>query len=245
MTSALGSHKTEHRSVGDIEYELVRKRVKNVNLRISRDGRILVSAAPRVPIYFISAFILSKAEWIKARQEEILEQGEQLTDPSLRDGELHYLWGEPYPIHLSEAKTVRCALVHNTIQLSAPANSQQEKIQRGLDNWYRAQIKSVIPSLLEKWQEVVGLDAKQWAVKKMRTKWGTCNIQDARIWLNLELAKYPMSCLEYVIMHELTHLHEYHHNKRFYALMSSFMPDWREREKMLENFFQEKSALEL
>ena len=78
---------------------------------------------------------------------------------------------------------------------------------------------------------IVGKSAAEWRIKNMKTKWGTCNIRARRIWLNLQLAKYPVSCLEYIIIHELTHLWERYHNAHFKSLMDKFCPDWRERKK--------------
>lgn len=99
--------------------------------------------------------------------------------------------------------------------------------------WYRAQLKALIPPLLDKWQPVLGVQVAEWGVKKMKTKWGSCNSNDRRIWLNLELAKKPVQCLEYIIVHEIVHLMERHHNDRFRTLMDQFMPKWRLRRDAL------------
>lgn len=104
--------------------------------------------------------------------------------------------------------------------------SERERI---LHRWYRRQLKELIPPMVEKWQRVVGVEAKQWAIKKMKTKWGACNADACRIWLNLELAKKPVPCLEYIIVHELVHLVERHHGDRFNALMNEFLPQWKAR----------------
>ena len=100
----------------------------------------------------------------------------------------------------------------------------QKNRDRALQSWYRQQLKARIPTLLEHWQPIVGQSVSAWGIKKMKTKWGTCNIQQRRIWLNLELAKKPPECLEYVVIHELVHLLERHHNDRFKALMDEFLP---------------------
>ena len=93
--------------------------------------------------------------------------------------------------------------------------------------WYRAQLKALIPTLLEKWQPVLGVQARHWGVKKMKTKWGSCNTVAKRLWINLELAKKPTMCLEYIVVHELVHLIERSHSDRFTALMDGFLPNWR------------------
>jgi predicted metal-dependent hydrolase len=104
-------------------------------------------------------------------------------------------------------------------------NSEQR--ERVLQRWYRRQLKELIPPLLQKWQGRLDVQVREWAVKKMKTKWGACNHDARRIWLNLELAKKPPQCLEYIFVHELIHLVERHHNERFTVLMNQFLPQWR------------------
>jgi hypothetical protein len=104
-------------------------------------------------------------------------------------------------------------------------NSEQR--ERVLQRWYRRKLRELIPPLLEKWQRALNVPVSEWAVKKMKTKWGACNNEAGRIWLNLELAKKPAQCLEYIIVHELIHLLERHHNDTFTHLMNQFLPQWR------------------
>ena len=99
---------------------------------------------------------------------------------------------------------------------------------------YRDEIKKVVPELLEKWQPIVGKKASDWGIKKMKTKWGSCNIEQHRIWLNLELVKKPLACIEYILVHELVHLHDRNHNEHFKCLMDKFMPDWRSCRDLLK-----------
>lgn len=103
----------------------------------------------------------------------------------------------------------------------------QEKKQEILHAFYRAELKKLIPELLDKWQPILDVTASAWGIKRMKTKWGTCNIEARRIWLNLELAKKPVQCLEYILVHELTHLLERHHNERFTGLLDQHLPQWR------------------
>jgi predicted metal-dependent hydrolase len=105
--------------------------------------------------------------------------------------------------------------------------------ERVLQRWYRQQLKELIPPLLQKWQLVLGVQVNDWAIKKMKTKWGACNSKAGRIWLNLELAKKPVQCLEYIIVHEFIHLLERHHNDNFAVLMNQFLPQWRSRRSEL------------
>jgi predicted metal-dependent hydrolase len=98
---------------------------------------------------------------------------------------------------------------------------------RILNQWYRQQLKELIPPLIQKWQAALGVNVEDWGVKKMKTRWGTCNIEARRIWLNLELAKKPVQCLEYIVAHEIVHLIERHHNDRFISILDKHLPHWR------------------
>ncbi|MCA6517849.1 MAG: M48 family metallopeptidase [Pseudanabaena sp. M110S1SP2A07QC] len=102
-----------------------------------------------------------------------------------------------------------------------------EKRLEIIQQWYRTQLKAIIPALIDKWKAIVGVEINEWGVKQMKTKWGSCNIEDHRIWLNLELIKKPLHCIEYIIVHELVHLLERHHSDRFKAVMDKVMPHWR------------------
>jgi predicted metal-dependent hydrolase len=107
-------------------------------------------------------------------------------------------------------------------------NTTREQRRKVLTEWYRRQLKQLLPALIEKWQPIIDVEVKAWGVKQMKTRWGTCNIPAQRIWLNLELIKKPLNCLEYVVVHEMVHLLERHHNARFKAYMDEFLPHWRE-----------------
>ena len=134
--------------------------------------------------------------------------------PNLADGALRQL--ERWRKQL-EAERRREHLGHTTV----------ERREQVLHDFYRAELKRLVPELLEKWQPRLGVEARAWGIKRMKTKWGTCNIDARRIWLNLELAKKPVQCLEYILVHELAHLHERHHNERFTALLDENLPHWR------------------
>ncbi len=119
-------------------------------------------------------------------------------------------------------------LKNNTkIVLYVSPNTSKENRALVVNNWYRQQLKKAVPVLLDKWQAIIGKQVDDWRVKKMKTKWGSCNIAAKRIWINLELAKKSPECLEYILVHELVHLHERHHNEKFMRLMDKFLPNWR------------------
>jgi len=119
------------------------------------------------------------------------------------------------------------------IDLYVPAGSDAQEREEIMLRWYRKELKALVPPLIEKWQEVIGVSVDDWRIKKMKTRWGSCTIEARRIWLNLELAKKPIPCIEYIIVHELVHLLERNHTDRFRDLMDQFMPQWRYCRDML------------
>lgn len=145
-------------------------------------------------------------------------------------GETHFYQGTGYTLQMVPTAGRARVVLHEELkhlELHLPAESTAAQREHLLTAWYRAQLKAQLPALLAKWEPIVGQQATCWGVKQMKTRWGTCNIQAKRIWLNLELIKCPPRCLEYVVVHELVHLHERYHNARFWGFMDEFMPEWR------------------
>jgi len=144
-------------------------------------------------------------------------------------GESHYLLGRRYRLRVLEQDGPnRIELKGNSeLAIRDRPGTGRDKREQVLNEWYRRHLKSLVPGLIARWQPVIGVRVADWGVKKMKTRWGSCNVRDQRVWLNLELAKKPPHCLEYVLVHEMVHLLERHHNKRFKALMDQFMPQWR------------------
>ncbi len=100
--------------------------------------------------------------------------------------------------------------------------------------WYRQELKKVLPTMAQECEKKTGISANEFRIKNMKTRWGTCNVHEGRIWINLQLAKKPMDCLEYVLIHELVHLLEKNHTSRFYRLVEDFYPTWKETKKRLD-----------
>ena len=122
------------------------------------------------------------------------------------------------------------------IDLYVKEGNNETQRKNVMTSWYRQQLKQDIPQLIAKWEPIINVEVKDWGVKQMKTKWGTCNTQAKRIWLNLELAKKARHCLEYVVVHEMVHLLERSHGERFVALMNRFMPNWRFYKDELNRF---------
>jgi hypothetical protein len=153
-------------------------------------------------------------------------------------GESHYVQGRRYRLDVVEQNapaTVR--LRNNTfLELRVRPGTDRQKREAVLAQWYRQQLRQQIPALIARWEPIIGVTVAEWGIKKMKTRWGTCNIQARRIWLNLELAKKPVACLEYILVHEMVHLLERQHNDQFRAYMDRFLPQWRLHRDTLNQF---------
>ncbi len=221
--------------VNGVPVEIVRKAIKNLHLGVyPPHGRVRVAAPLRVSDNAVRLAVIGKLGWIKRQRAKFDAQPRQ-SERDMVSGESHFFLGQRYRLHVVHDHGPAKVIVRNksTIELYVRIDSDAGQRERLLQRWYRQQLKELIPPLLEKWQTKLGVQAKQWAIKKMKTKWGACNGKARRIWLNLELAKKPLPCLEYIIVHELVHLLERHHNDTFTALMNKFLPQWRSRRSEL------------
>lgn len=225
-------------TIGQLVIDVVKKDIKNIHLGVyPPDGNIRIATPLKVNDDRVRLFAISKLPWIKKQQAKFQAQSRQ-SPREFVSGESHYLQGRRYLLnviyHQSSPKVI---IKNNTnIHLFVRENSTLEQRKKVMTEWYRQQLKEQIPTLLNKWQSITGLTANDWGIKQMKTKWGSCNITEKRIWLNLELAKKPQHCLEYVIVHELVHLLERNHNERFIAYMDKFMPQWPIYKEELSQF---------
>jgi predicted metal-dependent hydrolase len=215
--------------LGDITVEVTQKDIKNVHLSVYPPfGQVKIAAPERMDLDTIRIYAISKLTWIRKQQAKIKSQKREAPREYLTK-ESHYYFGKRYLLKVIEHNLSPVVkLKHNTIELYIRPDTSTEKRKEILEEWYRAQLKVKIPELISKWETVMDVQVNDYGIKKMKTKWGTCNIGAKRIWLNLELAKKPVCCLEYIIIHEMTHLLERNHNTRFVALMNSFLPNWKE-----------------
>lgn len=230
------STKTEIEIAG-IKIFLTQKRIRNLHLRISApDGEVRVSAPLRYGITRLREFILQKIEWIKKNQiriRKLRDEGKIILPKKFISGEEHYFFGEKFLLELvqnSTANKVLCGvevLQRNVIELHVKKLSNFAQRQKLMDNFYRKHLKEVVPGMVTKYEEKMGVAVAEFRVKKMKTRWGTCNVKARRIWLSLELAKKPLGFLESTVVHEMVHLLERGHNKKFYGLMDRFMPEWQ------------------
>lgn len=222
-------------NISGLEILVLRKNVKNLNLRVyPSEKEVKVSVPKRAPKALIHKFIESKLPWIRKHLNRVPVKKSR---PGLKftTGEMHLVWGKPYTLQIIEKKKAPKVLLNNDKELilQVRPESDSEKREQVLNEWYRSQLKDTIPQLIAKWEPVMGVSVREFGVKRMKTRWGTCNIRDRRIWLNLDLAKKRPILLEYVVVHEMVHLLERLHNERFYAYMTRFFPRWQSLRKEL------------
>ena len=215
--------------VSNISVDVVRKNIKNLHLAVyPPNGRVRVAVPLRMNDDAVRLAIISKLSWIKRHQTKFAGQ-ERQSPREFVTGESHYFQGRRYRLNVVYHNGAPKVVISNntTIDLVVREGSDKSQRQRVLTQWYRRHLKEQIPALIDKWQPVLNISVAEWGVRQMKTKWGTCNIRAHRIWLNLELVKKPVHCLEYIIVHEMLHLLERNHNDRFKLLMDKFMPQWR------------------
>lgn len=215
--------------IANVQIDVVRKNIKNMHLAVyPPHGRIRLAVPENTDEEILRLFAISKLGWIKKHVKNFKEQARE-TKRDYVSGESHFFQGKRYILEVHEDKGYSKVSVNGTkkINFKVPTGATTEDKARVMKEWYRKQLKIQIPPLIQKWEKVVGVQVNDWGVKQMKTKWGACNVDAKRIWLNLELAKKPVICLEYILVHELVHLHERNHNDRFIALMNQFMPKWR------------------
>ncbi|MEX2402406.1 MAG: SprT family zinc-dependent metalloprotease [Rhodothermales bacterium] len=215
--------------VSGIEVEVVRKDIKNVHLSVyPPSGRVRIAVPVHVDDEAVRLAVIDRLDWIRRQQRELAEQPRQ-SRREMVTGESHYVWGHRYLLNVIRHQGPNIVRLRKptTLEMFVRPEAGAERRRDVLAEWYREQLKERIPQLVTEWEPVLGVEVAEWGVKQMKTKWGSCTPDDRRIWLNLELAKKPPECLEYIVVHEMVHLLERHHNDRFRALMDRFMPKWR------------------
>ncbi len=222
--------------IDGIPIEILRKPIKNMHLRIyPPDGRVRVSAPLRLSLNHILQQLHMKKEWLHKERARMQERP-TTREPQMQTGEQHYFLGEAYTLHV-ENSSVRTPIIltNDKIILNIKPHASTHEKKSSLNKWYQTQMQSIVPTLIKKWQPIMGVTVSDWRCRTMKTRWGSCNIRSKRICLNLVLIKKPPLCLEYVLVHEMVHLLEASHNARFYQLMTRFMPDWKTHQTQLSS----------
>lgn len=224
--------------VNGLHIAIEKKAIKNMHLAVyPPDARVHVSAPEYLDDNDIRSFIISKWDWIESQRTKILNQPRQ-TEREYVSGETYYHLGSQYRLRVLEKPGCAHTLEKQggfLIMTVQPGTSTENRALV-LREWQRAELKTLLQEVVPTWLDRLEESDVNWEVKQMRSQWGSCVAKKRHVLFNLELARVPRSCIEYVVLHELTHLKVQNHNKMFEALLTKYMPQWRARRKELNEF---------
>lgn len=231
---------SNHKLVYDgrtIEYEVIRKDVKNVNLRVKPDLKVVVSASERVPQQFIDDLIYDKAPWILKRINEFKETLTEVTERKYISGESYKYLGKQYRLKVIEDNYNKVMFKSGYLMLHVKDTSNHNKKEHLVKTWFREKAIEKVAESLERVYPLVekyDIIKPTWEVRLMKARWGSCQKEKEHIILNSELIKAPKYCIDYVVLHELIHLKYKNHDRQFYSFLTSLMPDWKFRKEILD-----------
>ncbi len=224
--------------IGALEVLVVRKPIKNLHLSVlPPDGKIRVSSPAHMKDDAIRTLISTRIPWIKKQRQKFSNQARQ-TERKYITGDSYYLFGDRYRLEVIEKNEVPKVILKgkSKIVLQTRPGTKMEKREEQMLDWYRELLRPVLAGLFIKWQKKIGISPKSYSIKRMKTRWGTCGKESRRIWINLELVKKPVECIEYVVVHELLHLIEKNHNDRFTSSITKYLPKWHSTKEELNRF---------
>lgn len=210
-----------------------RANYKNTAVKVIADGSVRVTAPKYISDVNIKNIIEKNLREIKEVQKNFLEKNSQY-GLTYENGTKHYLWGRDYTLEIVKASSYKVQVDGSKIVIFTPYPTDIEKNKRQLEGFYRKELMLVTDHLVRVYSNMMGLKVKEYRIKNMKTRWGTCNATKRRIWINLQLARWPLYCLEYVVVHELAHFFESKHNEEFYSIVEKYFPKWREAENQLK-----------
>ena len=209
-----------------------RRKMKNIYLKVEKNADVVVSSPPRTPNYIIKKLVQENVAEIKLRRNNILKNGH--TVKNYVTGEKHYVFGRELTLEVRLGEKNKVTISNDKLILSVKDKYQDR--EQIVTKELRKVVYNKCLEFLSKYEKTMNVHAEQLRIKKMKTRWGTCNIEAKRIWINYELVKYPVECLEHTIVHELTHLLETNHTPRFYTLLGKYYPNYRENDKLIKKF---------
>lgn len=221
-------------TIRGIDVDVIYKDIKNLHIGVYPPlGRVRVAAPNRLDDDQVRLAVIQRLPWIK-RQRDKLRSAERQSEREMITGESHYVWGIRRRLKVVERPgRAHFEIDGERLVLYVPADTPPDKRRIYLDQWYRDQLRQEIPDLIAKWEQTLDVTVPKWTIRRMKTKWGSCNRETRHIWFNAELAKKHPGCLEYIVVHEMTHYFERNHGERFTSLMDQHLPDWRSRRDQL------------
>lgn len=221
-------------TVRGIDVDVVYKEIKNLHIAVYPPmGRVRVAAPSRLGDEQVRLAVIQRLAWIRKQRAQLRSAFRQ-SEREMTTGESHFVWGARRRLKVVERPGRPHVEIEGTrLLLYVPASSDPDARRSILERWYRDQLRSALQSCIAEWEERLNLSVPRWTIRRMKTKWGSCNRESRHIWFNLELAKKHPDCLEYIVVHEMTHYLERGHGERFTTLMDTHMPDWRSRRDLL------------
>lgn len=221
-------------TVSGIGVDVIYKDIKNLHIGVYPPvGRVRVAAPRRLDDDQVRLALVQRLPWIK-RQQKRMQAAERQSPREMVTGESHYVWGGRHRLKVvGRAGRSHVELDGGRLVLYVPEDSSAAQRRKLLDHWYREQLRGAVPGVIAKWEPKMGVTVPRWTIRRMKTKWGFCNRETGHICFNIELAKKHPDSLEYIIVHEMTHLLERGHGQRFTKLMDGFVHDWRARRDQL------------
>lgn len=221
-------------TVRGIDVDVVYKDIKNLHIAVYPPiGRVRVAAPERLDDERVRLAVIQRLPWIKQQRQQ-MRTAERQSEREMVTGEAHYVWGVRHRLRVIE----RLGRPHFEVDgerllLYVRDGTTADRRRELLHQWYRENLRTALPPLIAKWEAVLEVSVSRWSIRRMKTKWGSCNRESGHIWLNVELAKKHPDCLEYIVVHEMTHLLERNHGQRFVKLMDGFLPNWKRRRDRL------------
>lgn len=221
--------------VNGLPVQVVRKAIRNLHLGVYPPlGRVRVAAPLALGDDAVRLAVAGKLGWIRRQQARFAAQSRE-SEREMVSGESHYVLGRRYRLRVIEHDGPGQVAIRgrSVLELRVPSGLDARQRERVLQRWYRQRLRELIAPAVAKWERVLDVHAAGWGIKSMKTKWGACSVDARWIWLNLELAKKPPRCLDYIVVHELAHLVERRHGDAFVAIMDRHLPNWRLHQRTL------------
>jgi predicted metal-dependent hydrolase len=223
----------EHIKIGEVDIEVTFKAIKNLHLSVHPPhGHVTISSPEFYDLEKVRIYAATKLAWIKKEQKKFQEQLRE-SPRIFKNRESHYFFGTRYLLHLEEGNKNKVSIQGKKLVIQSKAIENKEELHRTLYTFYRKELRYYLHQRIEYYSKLMALEIPQFKIRTMKTKWGSCAITNDRIWFNIELAKKPKDCIDYIVVHELVHLMERYHNKRFIFLMDQYYPSWRTQKKIL------------
>jgi len=225
-------------NVNGIDIQIERKTIKNIHLSVyPPDGRVHISAPEDTSEAALKSYAMRKMAWIMQKQS-LLTSYERQPQREYVSGEAHYYFGSLYRLKVIRDNAVLQHVERNGdyLEVYVKERAESQHIENVLFEWYRSELKPVVEKFINKWSMILDIMPLSYEIRLMTSQWGSCTPKSKRLLFNLQLAKKPINCIEYVVVHEMAHLIERTHSQKFRLILSRNIPNWEMLQKQLNEF---------